>query len=364
MLSSSLKNSFLFFVRLGIGHTASGLPGQLDWSGVHALADAQGLSAVVLEGTDRFFRSGHLSPEFDMDRTLKKQWIGQVIENYEYRYERYRRALAELAGFYNAHGFKMMVLKGYACSLDWPKPVHRPSGDIDIWQFGKQKEADAALVFEKGISLDSSHHHHTVFWWRGYMVENHYDFINVHHHRSNVAYEKLLKELGKDDSCQVDLCGEKVYLPSPDLHALFLLRHTMLHFASEEITLRHVLDWGFFVKAHGADIDWPMVQDVMERFGMKPMFGILNCICVEDLGFEKDLFPGTHCDLLLKERVLNETLSPEFTGAAPSSLIPRLAFKYRRWRANAWKHRLCYKESLWSAFWSGAWNHFLKPSSI
>lgn len=65
----------------------------------------------------------------------------------------------------------MMVLKGYACSLDWPKPVHRPCGDIDIWQFGKQKDADAALEAEKPVQVvqkgqefkvDSSHHHHTV----------------------------------------------------------------------------------------------------------------------------------------------------------------------------------------------------------
>lgn len=48
----------------------------------------------------------------------------------------YLQAVASLAGFYNAHGYKMMVLKGYACSLNWPRPEHRPCGDIDIWLFG------------------------------------------------------------------------------------------------------------------------------------------------------------------------------------------------------------------------------------
>lgn len=73
----------------------------------------------------------------------------------------------------------MMILKGYACSLDWPKPEHRPCGNIDIWLFGKQKEADALLANKKGLEIDSSHHHHhTIFYWRDFMVENHYDFFD------------------------------------------------------------------------------------------------------------------------------------------------------------------------------------------
>ena len=76
------------------------------------------------------------------------------------------------------------------------------------------------------------------------------------------------------------------------------------------------------------------------------------------------IFPEGEYDKALKDRVLADILSPEFNEEEPSGLIPRVAFKFRRWRANGWKHRLCYKESMWSAFWSGVWNHLLKPSSV
>ena len=89
-----------------------------------------------------------------------------------------------------------MVLKGYACSLDWPRPEHRPCGDIDIWQFGEQKKADAAMKNE-GIEVDSSHHHHTVFYWNGFMVENHYDFINVFQHKSARRVGKNIQGVGE-----------------------------------------------------------------------------------------------------------------------------------------------------------------------
>ena len=44
--------------------------------------------------------------------------------------------------------------------------------------------------------------------------------------------------------------------------------------------------------------------------------------------------------------------------------MARVAWKWHRWKANEWKHRLVYKESMRSTFWSGVWNHLLKPKSI
>lgn len=364
MVSTELKDVFLSLVRLGIDHTAGALPEEVDWKVLQSLAERQGLAAVVLDGLDILVREGRLPREKDMDPKQKKQWIGQVLQNYEFRYEPYRRAIAELAEFYNSHGFKMMVLKGYACSLDWPKPEHRPSGDIDIWQFGQWREADASLASEKGVQIDSSHHHHSVFSWQGFTVENHYDFINAYHHKSNAEFEKILKEQAQDDSHVVDVYGEIVYLPSPNLHALFLLKHIMMHFAAEGITLRQLIDWAYFVRAHGKEVDWPWLESILDDFGMRRLYDIFNAICVEELGFEVNIFTCVQSEPALKERVLDEILDPEFSDELPKSVFRRVVFKIRRWKGSAWKHKLCYKESMWSAFWSGVWNHLLKPSSI
>ena len=358
---------YLYLVRLGIGHSDITDSTDIlklnpeDWEALKALATEQGLLAVVLDGLDKL-----PSTSFDMPAALKKQWIDEVLQGYEYRYELYRRAIAEMAGFYNSHGFKMMVLKGYACSLDWPKPEHRPTGDIDIWQFGKQKEADAVLVSNKKIEIDNSHHHHTIFFWRDFMVENHYDFINVYARRSNKGLEEIFKELGRDDSHAVMVYGEKVYLPSANLHALFLIRHMAAHFAAAEISLRQVLDWAFFVEMHANEIDWLWLKSVLEEYHLKEFTECLNAICMGSLGFIFDDNSNFNygVDDNLKERVLADILQPEYVTAEPKKLIPRLIYKYRRWQGNAWKQRLCYPDSRWSAFWSGLWAKMLKPSSF
>ena len=195
-------------------------------------------------------------------------------------------------------------------------------------------------------------------------MENHYDFINIHHHKSNIELDRVFKDLAADDTNYVDVLGERVYVPSPTFHAFFLMRHTMNHFSSSEITFRQLLDWAFFVEKHGKDVDWEWFMMEAERFGMTRLLNVFNAICVEELGFSSTIFPQVQFEPFLKERVLREIIEPAFGGVEPKGVIRRVIFKYRRWKANGWKHELCFKESMWSAFWSGVWSHILKPRSI
>ena len=350
--------AFLTLVRLGTGNYSGILPKKVDWSAVQELAMQQGLYAVVLDGVEK------LPAEQRPPQEVLLEWIGEVLQGYEFYFEQYKRTIGEMAEFYNSHGLKMMVLKGYACSLNWPKPEHRPYGDIDIWQFGKQKEADAAISREKGIEVDNSHHHHTVFYWGEFMVENHYDFVNVHHHKSNADLEKILKELAEDDTHCEKVNGTEVYLPSPQLHTLFLLKHMMNDFTSFSVNLRQVLDWAFHIKENGKEIDWNWTLNIIGKYHMMDFFNIINAICVDELGFDASIFPHVQYNSFLKDKVFADIINPKFSFEEPKNLIPRLVYKYKRWKGNSWKHELCYKESMCSAFWSGVWGHLLKPASI
>lgn len=402
----SSNRAFLQLVRLGIGTepvSSFRFQDSIDWDEVEALAIKQGLLGVVLDGVQRLAESADNADTIPYKKKL--EWLGQVMQGYELRYREYRNALAKLAAFYNSHGYKMMVLKGYACGLNWPKIEHRPYGDIDIWMFGRQKEADAlieSLEFKVrssssraiaeslesvdsgelkvgSIKVDKSHHHHTVFNWMGFTVENHYDFENVHHHKSSVELEKVFKELGKDDSHFVEIVGAstgsatRIYLPSPNHHALLLLKNSMTDFAAFYVTLRHVLDWGFHVEKYGKEIDWEWLEGVAEQYHMTDYYNCINTICVEDLGFQlvDSLRLKVESQLesaefrKLKERVLADILEPKFSRVPPDNrFLPKAWYMYRRWKGNEWKHKLCYNESMWSAFWSGIGNHLIKPEAF
>lgn len=357
-----MEEAFLALARLGIGNAATEkLPDSIDWNAIEALAKQHGLLGVLVDGVEKL-------PQNERPPQLMwLRWIGEVMQGYESQYVLYRKAVADLAAWYHAHGYRMMVLKGLACGMNWPKPEHRPYGDIDIYLFRQYKEADAVLASEFGIKIDNSHHHHTVFRWQGFTVENHYDFVNVNVHRSSRELETILKKIANTNDC-LPLTAYGL-MPSANLHALFLVRHMVSHFSGASMSLRQVLDWGFFVKAYGKEVDWKWLVEVLEKYHMKEFYDCINAICVEDLWFQDSCFKiqgslRSKSSENLKERILNDTLSPEFDGVQPKGLIRRVPFKYRRWKANAWKRELCYAESEKSSFWGGVWNHLLKPAGI
>ena len=176
--------------------------------------------------------------------------------------------------------------------------------------------------------------------------------------------EKVFKELAMDDSKWTEIEGQRVYLPSANLHALFVLRHTMSHFASTGMNIRQLLDWAFLIEKQGAEVDWPWFLIILDQYHMTDFFHCLNAICVSDLGFDESVFPVGQSDTALKDRILNDILSPEFDKPDPNNIFLRIPFKYRRWQANAWKQNLCYGDNRFLSFWKGVWSHLLKPSSI
>lgn len=248
------------------------------WREIYDLSSVQGVLAQAWDGMQ-------LLPEaMRPPRALRLQWAVNV-ERIEKVYRRQERAIARLAAFYREHAIPMMLLKGYGLSLFYPVPEHRPCGDIDIWLFGRQPEADKLVAREWGVPVDVHKEHHTTFDVDGIMVENHYDFVNKETHASNARLERLFKQYAAQPGESVAVAGVAVYLPSEQLNALFLLRHAAVHFAAINIGLRHVLDWCVFV-AHCHDrIDWPALYAVARETRMVGFLNCLNALCVAAWGW-------------------------------------------------------------------------------
>lgn len=358
------ESTFLLtLIRLGI-HPEAELefpPAGIDWQKVIDLAGEQGVVAIAWDGYSRLYEAGMVT--VDMDKQVKKQCIARVIQAHEWKYAKYRSTIAHLASFYAKHGVKMMVLKGYGLSLNYPVPAHRPCGDVDIWNYGEYKRADQLLHDELGVKIDNSHHHHTVFHFEGQMFENHYDFVNVHAHPSSKVVEARLKELAFLGDEEIDAEGQPVFIPSPDFNALFLLRHTSAHFAAEKMSLRQILDWGTFVQKYHDRIDWKGLESFVDSVGMTPFYQVLNGICVNYLGFAADIFPNGRS--AMETRVVEDIFSPEFTDVNPKGrFLGSLWWRYRRWKHNDWKHRLVYPESMLRTFLVQLKAHLMKPASL
>lgn len=268
----------------------------------------------------------------------------------------------------------MMLLKGYGLSLNYPIPSHRPLGDIDIYLWDLWRYADQMVEQKLGIAVDHSHHHHSVFHFEGQMVENHYDFINVHSHRSNKRVEKLFKSLA-DDKCKAVSHhlpnGKQIYFPSPDLNAVYVSRHNACHFASEQMNLRQLLDWVLFVDKHNDKVDWSMFWKEVEKMGMTKFVLCMNAIAVKELGFDECIFHtpegyrtfATDSSVLVG-RMLNDILYPEFDEKSGSGVVRYIWSRTRRWWHNRWKHKMVYSDNLLSTFLVQIRSHLMKPATL
>lgn len=325
-----------------------------EWREIYRQASYQGLLGVLWDGVK----------ELPMDKGIKFNWALNV-EKIEKKYEHQRVVLEELAELFTRNGMDMMVIKGYGISLLYPVPEHRPCGDIDFYLYGEYTKGDKILEETHNLTTDLNKHHHTVNYYKGVMLENHYDFLNIESHLSNkIIEERLISEVERDKGEEHTLSnGAKIYIPCPEFNALFLLRHAAAHFAAERVGLRHLIDWALFLNVYGKLVDWERLYKFSEEMNMHRFLHSINAISIEQLGVDPNILPPFKRDPKLEKRVLQEILSPKFQKPMPKKGNPLIyPWKLRRWLTNSWKNRIVYKEGLMNQFFVLWKSHIFKPT--
>lgn len=343
--------ALLKLIQFQVSGRISNFPRNVDWQDIMDKSFRQGVGGIAFDALENVPES--LRPS----KNIFYAWLGQVVVM-ERLYAKNKASISHLASFFQKNGVKMLLLKGYGLSLYWPNSCHRPVGDIDIYNFGRQAYADEILKKYFGIKIDNSHHKHSVFAFEDAVVENHYNFLNVYAHRSTAVVEQILHNELCDMQCS-DI--QNVIFPSVRFNSLYILRHSAEHFASVDINLRIVLDWGFFVKAN--TVDWEWLIDKVDQVGMTRYLAILNAICINYLGFEKSRFPNLPEDKTIIDRCLKDILSPkEESDIHYNNIVVEIAFRFKRWWNNRWKHDIVFKENLLLSFVTQVWSHLLKPA--
>lgn len=138
-IMNKIDETLLNLIKLGIGHKNDiFIPKDIDWNNIFILSQQHGVSAIVFDGINLCYKNGN---GINLDFNTKIEWIG-LVNQIESSYEIYVRNLESLARFYNKNGLKMMVLKGYGLSKNYPVPSHRPCGDLDIYLESMRKLTD------------------------------------------------------------------------------------------------------------------------------------------------------------------------------------------------------------------------------
>lgn len=283
----------------------------------------------------------HLSEYQKPQYSLLMNNVGQTIM-LERLYEQQKATIKKLSTHFSAYGLKMVLMKGYGLSKNYPIPKHRGIGDLDIYFCGQGEYADE-LIKGLGIEVKQNEEKHSVYDYHGVHVENHASIICEQEHPSLLKVEAYLKDelntniyLDEETGC---------WLPSAMFNAVFLPIHFAGHFVYGGANLRQIIDYALVVRnaKENSDfnlIDWDIVKKLAIDGGYFKFLCCLNSICIKYIGISAECFPDWSGDKAMEERILNEILDP--MAIDTHSLIGKM----KRYLCNRWKYRLVYsKES-------------------
>jgi len=290
-------------------------------------------------------------------------WLGQT-SYIETEHAAKEAVICKLAECFRKAEIPFMVVKGWAVSRWYPAAGRRSFCDVDFYNFGFQKEADCLVEAKLGVKVDEDIEHHTTFCLDGVHCENHYDFVNTQTHMDNVDFEQTLKREAEKDFEVVSMEGSDVRVPSAQFDALFLMRHTAMHFACEVVTLKYLCDWTLFVEKNGKAVDWQEVLQTYNHAGMKRFADAFTRLCVRHMGLDASCMPQLAEDKALENRIMQDILSGGFSEIMPHGRMAILSWKIRRYHANGWKQNLVYSDNAIHAIWQSVKAHLKKPGSI
>lgn len=320
----------------------------VDWKEVFVLAQEQGVNAIALDGLEELMQK---NPEA-MQTVEAKQILLESIGNLqmtEFYNLNQLSALLKLSDILSNKDIPFMIMKGFACAKNFPKPKHRPCGDIDIYPGERFDESNQALR-DAGIEVDPYYYRHSAAMINNIMIENHKVLGDLRGPKRQTRELEELLQTEAQKSIQngkrakvndIDIPG--AVFPSANFNALFLPWHVSAHFAFEKVTLRHLLDWALFLTNDGKDIDVDFFRNAKKRFtyGYSKLADILTNLSLRYLKMPTGDIPSEIIedaigfDDLLSDRVLDYM----FVGQ------PRERDK------NVWKFRWNNIKRIWKERW-------------
>ncbi|WP_081584272.1 nucleotidyltransferase domain-containing protein [Alistipes communis] len=248
------------------------------WKDIYQQTACQGILALSWRAVEQ------LPSASQPPRDIKLRWAYNA-EQIRLRYRRQLAVATALASSYADEGIRTVVLKGLALSRYYPDPECRECGDFDCFLCGEYEQGNR-IARALGAEVDDRGYRHSHIEYKGLTIENHRYCLTVRADRHLKRLEQVLQRMAIDDFDAAFIRNTRLILPPPMFHALFLTQHALHHFLVEGIALRHLCDWGLFLKHEAENLDWPLFYEACRRNDMLVFANTLTAICVEKLGID------------------------------------------------------------------------------
>lgn len=280
------------------------------WKKIAALAHKQSVSALVADKVLSLPEESLPSRELRMQQLLQIEQTKTLNRNMV-------RVLGDLQQEYEQAGFPFVLMKGLACGAQYPNPLLRNPGDIDVWLY-RPGDYEKARVWAagQGYQADDAGHIHYNYQWKGIVIEPHCRISYFNHKKYEkqfVAWEKEVAEQARFGRVPVSQLLREPQPPQPSqpqeqgqpqpplapavqllpvtMNAFFLFHHMFRHFASLGVGFRQFCDWILFLQHYHGEIDRQEFTERVRSYGLLYPMQVFARVAVEYLDASEEIFP-------------------------------------------------------------------------
>lgn len=278
----------LKLIRISLwGEDAGVLSSVPEWNKVLRLAGQQTVLGLVADAMP------HLPEQLRPDLKTSER-LRAVALNICCSHSLLNRKLADLKSLLDSHDIHSVLFKGQGVALNYPNPLSRQCGDIDMYVgergFEKALQILKPETDEKASDFRNMKHFNCED--EGVSLEIHrIAEIIPGRKRNRLFQEWTVRHLEGNDVHKAEIGGTAINLPPHQFNAIYIMNHAWHHFVSSGIGLRQLCDWSMFLHRHHSDIDHEILKNDLKMFGLTEAWQILAGVAVEFLGLPADECP-------------------------------------------------------------------------
>ena len=284
--------------------TDAGEMSSVDWDAVYKLAMEQCVIGLVAD-------SFGLLRESELKGLDKLRWLGYVIQ-LERKNSELNDLVVKLFGKFQSMGLAPVLMKGQAFATNYPVPLHRQSGDIDVC-FRCHDDCERAVAWAvkvdraAAVSADNRRERkHFTFSVGGNVVELHYFMCLFENGRLQRRLQEIIDwEFGHSEPLFVEIDGKRIETIPPTLSVLHQILHITRHLLEAGIGLRQICDLAVYLDRNHETVDAERLNGYLEELQLMDTAKALGYVMVEHLGLHPDFVPfgtdGKYAGFILQE---------------------------------------------------------------
>ena len=256
------------------------------WKGIADMARRQTVSALIAD------KALSLPKESLPPMKLKLQFM-VMIQQTEALNRKMIQVLKDLTKEYQEAGFTFCLLKGLGNGVNYPSPLLRNAGDLDLFLYRKgDYERSKKWIYDNGIEITESHDMHYAFNKGGVLIENHQSITFF----TSQKYEVLFKEwenrvIVNNNFTSIQIDDLRVQQLPIEMNAFFIFQHMFRHFVSGGVGFRQFCDWILFLSKYKDKIEPLSFTTLAKSYALLYPMQVFARGAVKYLGASESIFP-------------------------------------------------------------------------